>query len=81
MWWETPVYPKNGEWTHFAVRLTDANFAAVGGTFADILQNVTALKILGDIVYSTGTIDTTGLDNVRVSAPTVSLPGIFLLLE
>ena len=80
MWWEQNIHPKKGEWTHFAVQLTDANFTEVGGTFTEILQNVTALKILGDIVNGSGTQDTTGLDNVRVSALVVPLPGTVWLL-
>jgi hypothetical protein len=78
MWWETNIYPLKGVWTHFSVGLTDANFTEVGATFSEILQNVTALKILGDLRGVTGTSDTTGLDNVRVDA--VPLPGAIWLL-
>jgi hypothetical protein len=73
MWWATGVNPLKGVWTHFQVNLTDAGFTEVGATFAEILQNVTALKILGDLVNGTGTMDTTGLDNVRVDP--IPLPG------
>jgi hypothetical protein len=81
MWWETNIYPPQGVWTHFKVRLTEANFTAVGATFSQILQNVTAIKILGDLYDG---YDTTGLDNVWVDAAVaggVSLPGVILLLE
>ncbi len=79
MWWGTNIYPLKGVWTHFQVGLTDANFTEVGGaTFSQILQNVTALKILGDLKGGAGILDTTGLDNVRVNA--VPLPGAIWLL-
>lgn len=74
-WWQTAVYPPKGTWTHFEVQLNASNFTAVGDSLANILNHVTALKILGDIVNG---FDTTGLDNVRVCAP-VPLPGAFWL--
>jgi hypothetical protein len=73
MWWSPNIYPLKGAWTHFQVDFIDANFTEVGATFSQILRNVTALKILGDLVGGTGTSDTTGLDNVRVDP--IPLPG------
>ena len=66
----------NGTWTHFETQLTDANFTEVGATFSQILQNVTALYINGDLTTS---FETTALDNVRVTAP-VPLPATVWLL-
>lgn len=66
----------NGNWTHFETQLTDANFTEVGATFSQILQNVTALYIDGDLTIGT---ETTALDNVRVTAP-VPLPATVWLL-
>jgi len=53
----------NGTWTHFETKLTDENFVKVGATFSQILQNVTALYINGDLLNGS---ETTALDNVRV---------------
>ncbi|AEB10755.1 hypothetical protein [Desulfobacca acetoxidans] len=78
MYWGVANEPAKGVWTTFTVALTDANFTEVGDTFSNILQNVTALKILGDLRGGTGTGDTTGLDNVRVNA--IPLPGAVWLL-
>jgi hypothetical protein len=78
MYWSVATEPKEGVWTTFSVALTDANFTEVGDTFSHILNNVTALKILGDIKTGTGTVDTTGLDNVKVNP--VPLPGALWLL-
>jgi|MudIll2142460700_1097286.scaffolds.fasta_scaffold93453_1 hypothetical protein len=66
MYWDTNVLPPVGQWTNFQLQLTDANFTEDGASFSEILANVTALKILGDIVN--GYNDTTGLDNVSVVA-------------
>jgi PEP-CTERM motif len=74
MWWETNINPTEGEWAHFQVQLTDANFTEEGASFSEILANVTAFKILGDIVNGTGTLDTTGLDNVSVAAASAAVP-------
>jgi hypothetical protein len=78
MYWGVTTNPKKGVWTTFTVTLTDANFTEVGDTFNNILNNVTALKIWGDIVYGTGLPDHTGLDNVRVNA--IPIPGAVWLL-
>jgi hypothetical protein len=59
----------NNVWTHFEAQLIDSNFGKVGATFSQILQNVTALYIKGDMRNGD---ETTELDNVQVTAATGS---------
>jgi hypothetical protein len=65
----------DGIWSNFDINLTDENFTEVGATFSQILQNVTALYIMGDLNNGT---ETTALDNVRVNA--VPIPAAAWLL-
>jgi hypothetical protein len=65
----------NGSWSSFQTSLTASNFTSVGATFQQILKNVTQLYIDGDKINGT---ETTGLDNVTVSA--VPLPASIWLL-
>lgn len=85
MYWDINAYPGQGQWTSFQVQLTDANFTevGVGATYSGILSNVTSLKLIGDIVNGTGSIDTTGLDNVSVTGGSIAPvpePATLLLL-
>jgi hypothetical protein len=75
--WDVSINPPLGDWTHYAVNITSANFDRIvgtGATFEGIMSNVTALYIQGEFAGA----GITGLDNVQINA--VPIPAAVWLL-
>lgn len=61
-------------WSHYEVSLTAASFGATPANFANVMANVTSLRIRGEFINGN---ESEGLDNVMVTTP---LPGAFWLM-
>lgn len=73
-WFNSGIYAPLNTWITVTAPIQESSWIVTSGNWDDLLSNVTELRLMIENVTSTGTTETTGIDNVFLTMPTSAIP-------